>query len=208
MSKKSFFIISIFGFIFMLSSFCFAQPTDTILVKITVKSDTTPPSAPTGLVATPGDAVADLSWNANTEPDLAGYNVYRSGTAGGPYTKINPTLLTQNSYQDTGLTNGTTYYYVVTAVDTSDNESEYSEEVFAALTIGPFTEAEPNDNFTSANVLAINSIVNGTINPAGDNDYYKIHVETMGRLYISMTNVPAEIMPRIHIYDSALLKPS
>ena len=47
------------------------------------------PAAPTGLAATPGDTQVALNWNDNGESDLAGYNVYRSTTQGGPYTKIN-----------------------------------------------------------------------------------------------------------------------
>ena len=96
-----------------------------------VPTDTTPPSAPTGLVATAGDTVVDLSWEANTESDLAGYNVYRSEASSGPYNKVNAELITTTTYHDTGLTNGTTYYYVVTAVDNANNESTYSNEVSA-----------------------------------------------------------------------------
>ena len=90
--------------------------------------DTTPPAAPQSLMATALNGGADLSWLANGESDLAGYNVYRATSAGGPYTKVNGTLVGTNSYTDVGLTNGTTYYYVVTAVDTSNNESADSNE--------------------------------------------------------------------------------
>jgi len=78
------------------------------------------PAAPTGLVATPGDRQASLGWNDNTEPDIAGYNVYRSEALGGPYTKVNGSLVASSDYTDTGLTGGVTYYYVVTAVDLAD----------------------------------------------------------------------------------------
>src|SRR4029079_9250898 len=89
---------------------------------------TTPPANPTGLTATPGDKTAALAWKANTESDLAGYNVYRSTTPGGPYSKDNTALVTTNSYNDTGLTNGTKYYWVVQAVDTTPNASVNSNE--------------------------------------------------------------------------------
>ncbi|MCB1055456.1 MAG: endonuclease [Acidobacteria bacterium] len=85
--------------------------------------DTTPPAAPTGLAATAGDGQIGLSWNANGESDLAGYDLYRATAAGGPYARVNGALIGASGYTDTGLTNGTTYYYVVTAVDTSSNES-------------------------------------------------------------------------------------
>jgi hypothetical protein len=71
-----------------------------------------------------------LNWDDNTESDLAGYNVYRSTTAGGPYTKI-AALPTTSDYTDSGLVNGTTYYYVVTSVDQAANESGFSNEASA-----------------------------------------------------------------------------
>jgi len=74
------------------------------------------------------DGTVTLQWPANTEPDLAGYNVYRATQPGGPYTKLNPTLLTATAFADAATVDGTTYYYVVTAVDQVDNESTYSPE--------------------------------------------------------------------------------
>jgi len=86
-----------------------------------------PPATPTGLTATGSDSRIDLNWNDNTELDLAGYNVYRSTTSGSGYTKQNTSVLTTSQYADTsGLINGVTYYYRVTAVDTSNNESGYA----------------------------------------------------------------------------------
>ena len=90
-----------------------------------------PPAAPTGLAAVRGHTKVDLDWNDNGESDLAGYNMYRSTTQGGPYTKVNGSLVTVSDYADTGLTNGTTYYYVVTAEDSGTNESGYSNEASA-----------------------------------------------------------------------------
>jgi predicted xylan-binding protein with Ca-dependent carbohydrate-binding module/lysyl oxidase/fibronectin type III domain protein len=96
--------------------------------------DTTPPAAPTGLAATAGNATASLTWNANGESDLAGYNVYRSTASGGPYTKLNSSLLSTRSYSDSGLTNGTTYFYVIKAQDTSGNVSGASAQAQATPT--------------------------------------------------------------------------
>lgn len=90
-----------------------------------------PPAAPTGLTATAGDAQVVLDWNDNSEADLAGYNVYRSTTAGGPYAKINGALVGASVYVDTSVSNGTTYHYVVTAVDAAAQESGYSNEASA-----------------------------------------------------------------------------
>ena len=94
-------------------------------------TDTIPPSAPTGLTATVGDRTVSLSWSINSDPDINGYNVYRSAISGGTYTKLNSSLLKNTAYTDNSVSNGTTYYYVVTAADTSSNESANSSEVSA-----------------------------------------------------------------------------
>ena len=96
-----------------------------------VTTDLTPPAAPTGLFATGGFGLVNLNWTANTEPDLAGYNLYRSTTMGGPYNKVNTPVIKGTTYTDTGRTNGTPYYYILRAVDNSSNESVNSSEVTA-----------------------------------------------------------------------------
>ena len=86
------------------------------------------PPAPTGLAATAiSGTEIDLSWtdDANT----GNYNVYQSTVSGGPYTLIASGIVT-TSYADTGPTEGTTYYYVVTAVN-GYGESPYSNEASA-----------------------------------------------------------------------------
>ena len=92
--------------------------------------DNTPPDAPTGLSANPGDASVALDWADNTEPDLAGYRIYRSTSSGSNGSALTPDPV-GSSYSDSGLDNGTTYFYVVTAVDTSGNESVDSIEASA-----------------------------------------------------------------------------
>jgi fibronectin type 3 domain-containing protein len=94
----------------------------------------TPPGPPTGLSAIASNAQVALDWNNSPEGDLAGYYVYRSSTSGGPYTRVTPTLLTVSAFTDTGLTNGTTYYYVVTAVDAASAESTSSNQAQATPT--------------------------------------------------------------------------
>ena len=88
------------------------------------------PAAPQGLTADPGNARVSLTWTANTETDLAGYNVYRSTTSPVSVTGTplnGSTLLALPNYLDLGLTNGTQYFYVVTAVDTYGNASDAVE---------------------------------------------------------------------------------
>ncbi len=91
--------------------------------------DVTPPVAPSGLTPTAGNARVDLAWTPNAEPDIHHYKVFRSQTAGGPYTLVASTSGPTPSYTDTGVTNLTTYYYVVQAVDTASNSSPDSTEV-------------------------------------------------------------------------------
>jgi len=109
-----------------------SNPVYQVLVGFVVKiSPNLPPSAPTGLTATAGNNIVSLDWNNNGESDLAGYNVYRSTTSGSGYAKLNSSLLTNSDYNDSNVSNGTTYYYVVIAVDTGTLESGYSSEVSA-----------------------------------------------------------------------------
>lgn len=93
--------------------------------------DTTPPANPSGLGATGGDGTVALDWSDNGESDLAGYRVYRSTTSGGGYAEISSGLVGTSDYTDNGVTNGTTYYYVVRAEDTSGNLSGNSNEASA-----------------------------------------------------------------------------
>lgn len=92
--------------------------------------DYTPPKIPNGLIVLNGDGIVDLYWNHNRENDFAGYNVYYSYTYDGRYTLIGTT---QNNYfVDYDVSNGTRYYYAVTAFDYNNNESELSFEVVYA----------------------------------------------------------------------------
>ena len=103
--------------------------------------DTIPPAAPTGLVASAaGSTSINLGWNNNSETDLAGYKIYRSTTGGfTPGIENFVEEVTVNSYSDTGLDAETIYYYKVTAVDTSGNESQPSIQAIAT-TLGEYTE--------------------------------------------------------------------
>ena len=72
-----------------------------------------------------------LSWNST--PSAVGYNIYRSATAGGPYTKVNSVLNPDTHYVDTSVAGGATYYYVGTAVARSGVESKYSKQLRAVI---------------------------------------------------------------------------
>ncbi|MFI5452270.1 FG-GAP-like repeat-containing protein [Pedobacter sp. UC225_61] len=85
-------------------------------------------AAPQGLTANAGDAQVKLDWNANTESDLASYEIY-GGTAINPTTLIKIVSANTLTYTDANLTNGTPYYYRITAKNASGKESAYSNEV-------------------------------------------------------------------------------
>jgi hypothetical protein len=144
-------------------------------VEIIPSTDTEPPVAPTGLSATGGEQTVSLNWNDNTEPDLRGYNVYRSTISGGPYSKVNVSYLTSSNYNDNSVNGYVTYYYVVTAIDTSNNESNDSSQVFATP-----TDTTPPAAPTGLSALAGNGKVtlNWNNNPEGDINGYNVYRST------------------------------
>ena len=85
----------------------------------------TVPSAPSGLAATAGNAQVLLTWSAST--GATSYNVYRSTTSGGEGSTAIATGITSTSYTNTGLTNGTKYYYKVAAVNSAGTSSQSTE---------------------------------------------------------------------------------
>ncbi|MCL4794293.1 MAG: hypothetical protein KJZ84_07015 [Bryobacteraceae bacterium] len=74
-----------------------------------------------------------LNWVASISPNVAGYRVYRSTVKGGPYNLIAPNLVAAVNYTDSTVQLGQTYYYVVTAVDSNNNASVYSNEAESVI---------------------------------------------------------------------------
>jgi alpha-tubulin suppressor-like RCC1 family protein len=95
---------------------------------ITINPGGTVPSPPTGVTAAPGNAQVTVSWSP--ESAVTSYNIYYSTSSG--VTTTNGTKITgaASPYLQTGLTNGTTYYYVVTAMN-ANGESTTSPQVSA-----------------------------------------------------------------------------
>lgn len=73
-----------------------------------------------------------LIW-IDTDSGIAGYNVYRSSQTGSGYTKLNSSVMTQTLYTDSTVQSGSTYYYVVTAVNSSGAESGFSAAALAVI---------------------------------------------------------------------------
>jgi len=107
-----------------------------------------PPAAPASLSATPGNSQVALSWAASA--GATSYHVQRSLMSGGPYAMVASVATT--SYTDTGLANGTTYYYVVTALNAS-GESGNSPEASATPNLAP--PAAPTNLTASAGNLQV-----------------------------------------------------
>jgi len=74
-----------------------------------------------------------LSWNPSPSSSIVGYNVYRSGAATGPFSRLNGSLVNELSFTDTSVTATDTYYYVTTAVNALGEESPYSNLAKAVI---------------------------------------------------------------------------
>jgi uncharacterized protein len=90
--------------------------------------DTTPPEPPKNITVVPGIGRVFLTWSENKESDLAGYYVYRSVKSGAGYERLTAKPLNRSTFSDETVKQGTTYYYFITAVDKSGNESRRSKE--------------------------------------------------------------------------------
>ncbi|OIP06592.1 hypothetical protein AUK41_02230 [Candidatus Berkelbacteria bacterium CG2_30_43_20] len=119
---------------------------------IVTSTDTTAPSAPTSITATDAktDGTVNLAWTNPTDTDFSKIRIYRSTTSGSLGDVITTTTTSATtSYANTSLTNGTTYYYTVRALDTSDNESTNTDQVSAAPSAAaatlPKTGPEPTN---------------------------------------------------------------
>jgi hypothetical protein len=116
---------------------------------VAVSTTPQPPSAPTNLVAVAGNGSVALTWSPVTT--ATNYNVQRSLVSGGPY--VTNSSVTVTNYTDTQVTNGTTYYYVVSAVN-ANGESANSTQVSATpQTISLFVTTNVfSDGFSSSSV--------------------------------------------------------
>jgi fibronectin type 3 domain-containing protein len=101
------------------------------IVRLTTK-DVFPPSAPAAITLAATPTTISIFFAINPETDVAGYRIYRSTEQSLPkpeWELLTKTTLTANTFQDTQITSGTTYYYYITAIDKTGNVSEPSEVV-------------------------------------------------------------------------------
>jgi Abnormal spindle-like microcephaly-assoc'd, ASPM-SPD-2-Hydin len=87
----------------------------------------------TGTGTPPPQHSVNLSWTASTSQNVIGYNIYRGVTSSGPYSKINSVLNASTLYSDTTVADGQTYYYVTTSVNSTNEESPYSNQTTAVI---------------------------------------------------------------------------
>ena len=120
---------------------------------------TTAPAAPTGVTATAGDGQVTIAWTAVS--GATSYNIYWSTTTG--VTPANGTKITgaTNPYTQTGLTNGTPYYYVVTAVN-GNGESTASTQVSATPSGGVDNISMLTPYVNSSDIASINEAFSST----------------------------------------------
>lgn len=103
---------------------------------VSVASNATNSPAAVSLTGTGVAQVAHsvgLDWDASASSGVTGYFVYRGTTNGGPYTKQNAIQVASLAYTDSSVAGGQEYFYVVTAIDSSDVESSFSNQVSATI---------------------------------------------------------------------------
>jgi hypothetical protein len=102
---------------------------------VIVSSNATNSPATIGLAGTGVTAIAhsvSLSW-IDGDAGVTGYNTYVASVSGGPYLRLTSTSIAGTSYVDSSVQSGRTYYYVVTALDSTNQESTYSSEIAAIV---------------------------------------------------------------------------
>ena len=156
------------------------------------------PAAPQDLVATAGDGEVALAWEASA--GTVSYSVHRSTTPGGPYTEIEDGLTT-TSFNDTNVTNGTTYFYVVTAINTggsSANSNEASDTPQVAAPAAPDAPAFGNITNTGVSVTlpvlpagADSLTLQRKETGADDSTYIEVDDELAGGSVVPVTGLTA-----------------
>ena len=122
------------------------------------------PSPPTDLFASGGNRLISLAWSAS--PGASSYTVKRSMTAGGPYAPI-AAGVTSSQYVDDGLTVGTPYYYVVSAVNGLGESADSAEASAVPLEVVPLAptklKAAPGDSRVTLTWLPSNFATSYTV---------------------------------------------
>lgn len=102
--------------------------TASAMLNVASNAGTTPLNVPLGGVGSPAGSrhSVSLRWAASSSAAVIGYNVYRSNSANGVFTKVNAAVDASTTFSDPSVSSGNTYFYVVTAVDSQHVESAFS----------------------------------------------------------------------------------
>jgi len=103
----------------------FFESLDSEVVEV-LAEDSFAPQPPSGLISVGAVSMIAISWDENSEKDLAGYRVWRKEEEEKEFRLLTPQAITESSYRDTSVENDKKYYYAVTAVDNEGNESQKS----------------------------------------------------------------------------------
>jgi len=169
----------------------------------TLLVDLAPPGSPTGIA---GDKQVSLSWGASVE--ASGYQVKRATVPGGPYETVACVAATATSYSDTGLVDGTTYYYVVSATyagnpnsgGASDNSAEVSATPHAATQSPPAAPTALTAKATKPKAIDLQWVQSVTPGVTNNNVYRRL---MSGGTYPSSPTVT--ISPNTSYRDSNLV---
>ncbi len=153
------------------------------MLEVYLNSLTVPPSAPANLTTTPGNALVALTWSASLT--ATNYNVKRSLISGGPYTNL--TSVAATNYTDTAVVNGTTYFYVVSAVSAA-GESTNSLPASATPLVGSSPPSAPLNLMATAGNASVALTWSAS---ATATNYYVKRSTTNGGGYATLTGVPA-----------------
>ena len=147
------------------------------------------PATSLAVSGVPTASQVSLTWNASqTPPAVLGYNVYRGTTSGGPYTKVNAVIVAATGFTDITVASGTTYYYVVTAVGSTNVESPFSNEASAT------TPPQPPTNLMAPNVAPSSVTLTWTSSTTASVASYNVYrsmTSGSGYAQVGSTNVAA-----------------
>jgi endoglucanase len=125
------------------------------------KATPVPPAVPAGLTAAAGDGIVKLGWSASA--GATGYNVKRSLVTSGPFTTVAANV-TAAVYDDSAVTNGTTYYYVVSALNAAGESANSAQASATPVKAGPETPGVMAVQYKVGNANATDNMISATFN--------------------------------------------
>ena len=146
------------------------------------------PTAPKSVSANGSTGGVMLSWAANKEGNLGGYDVYRSDTANGTYAKLNGSLLTATSFNDNTLSAGQTAYYRVVAVDYHGTSGTATS---ASGTRSSTPTAPAAASGVAANATAYNRVVVTWADNSNNETSFRVERAVGGGSFSFLANAPA-----------------